>query len=73
MRFGETPVPIPNTTVKTEAADDTMLEIGETPVPIPNTTVKTEAADDTMLETAWESRWLPDQEGLIAQLVRAHA
>ena len=26
MRFGETPVPIPNTTVKTEAADDTMLE-----------------------------------------------
>ena len=24
MRFGETPVPIPNTTVKTEAADDTM-------------------------------------------------
>ena len=26
MRFGETPVPIPNTLVKTEAADDTMLE-----------------------------------------------
>ena len=26
MRFGETPVPIPNTKVKTEAADDTMLE-----------------------------------------------
>ena len=59
MRFGETPVPIPNTTVKTEAADDTMLE--------------TAWADDTMLETAWESRWLPDQKGLIAQLVRAHA
>ena len=49
------------------------VSLGETPVPIPNTTVKTEAADDTMLETAWESRWLPDQEGLIAQLVRAHA
>ena len=49
------------------------MRSGETPVPIPNTTVKTEAADDTMLETAWESRWLPDQEGLIAQLVRAHA
>ena len=49
------------------------MRFGETPVPIPNTTVKTEAADDTMLETAWESRWLPDQEGLIAQLVRAHA
>ena len=46
---------------------------GETPVPIPNTTVKTRAADGTMLETAWESRWLPESYGLIAQLVRAHA
>ncbi len=26
MRLGETPVPIPNTTVKTQAADGTMLE-----------------------------------------------
>ena len=26
MRFGVTPVPIPNTTVKTKAADDTALE-----------------------------------------------
>ncbi len=26
MRFGETPVPIPNTTVKTEAAEGTALE-----------------------------------------------
>ena len=26
MRLGETPVPIPNTTVKTQAADDTALE-----------------------------------------------
>ena len=26
MRLGETPVPIPNTTVKTRAADGTMLE-----------------------------------------------
>ena len=26
MRFGDTPVPIPNTTVKTKAADDTALE-----------------------------------------------
>ena len=49
------------------------MRFGETPVPIPNTKVKTEAADDTMLETAWESRWLPDSDGLIAQLVRAHA
>ena len=26
MRLGDTPVPIPNTMVKTQAADDTMLE-----------------------------------------------
>ena len=26
MRFGETPVPIPNTMVKTNTADDTWLE-----------------------------------------------
>ena len=26
MRLGETPVPIPNTTVKTQAADGTILE-----------------------------------------------
>ena len=49
------------------------MRLGETRVPIPNTKVKTHSADDTMLETAWESRWLPDQKGLIAQLVRAHA
>ena len=47
--------------------------MGVTPVPIPNTMVKTQAADGTMLETAWESRWPPNQKGLIAQLVRAHA
>ena len=44
------------------------MRFGDTPVPIPNTTVKTEAADDTMLETAWESRWLPDFHGGVAQL-----
>ena len=49
------------------------MRLGDTPVPIPNTMVKTKAADDTILVTVWESRWLPDQEGLIAQLVRAHA
>ena len=58
MRVGETPVPIPNTKVKTYAADGTALET-ETPVPIPNTMVKTYAADGTALETVWESRWLP--------------
>ena len=40
----------------------------ETPVPIPNTTVKTFTADGTLLETVWESRWLPDSHGGIAQL-----
>ena len=41
---------------------------GDTPVPIPNTTVKTRAADGTALETVWESRWLPDPNGDVAQL-----
>ena len=61
--------------VKERQSDDfpVAMRPGETPVPIPNTTVKTWAADGTMLETAWESRWLPESYGLIAQLVRAHA
>ena len=42
--------------------------MGGTPVLIPNTKVKTQAADGTMLETAWESRWLPDPSGGVAQL-----
>ena len=49
------------------------MRLGDTPVPIPNTTVKTRAAENTMLETAWEDRWVPDYNGLIAQPVRAHA
>ena len=44
------------------------MRSGDTPVPIPNTMVKTWAADGTMLETAWESRWLPDSLGGLAQL-----
>ena len=44
------------------------MRLGETPVPIPNTMVKTWAADGTMLETAWESRWVPDFYGGVAQL-----
>ena len=44
------------------------MRLGETPVHIPNTMVKTQAADDTMLETAWESRWMPDSYGGVAQL-----
>ena len=42
--------------------------MGDTPVPIPNTTVKTQSADGTVLETAWESRWVPDHFGGVAQL-----
>ena len=49
------------------------MRLGVTPVLIPNTMVKTQAADGTILETVWESRWLPDLNGLIAQPVRAHA
>ena len=44
------------------------MRLGVTPVPIPNTMVKTQEADGTMLETAWESRWLPDSLGGLAQL-----
>ena len=44
------------------------MRLGETPVPIPNTMVKTQEADGTMLETAWESRWVPDHFGGVAQL-----
>ena len=44
------------------------MRLRDTPVLIPNTKVKTYAADDTMLETAWESRWLPDSNGGVAQL-----
>ena len=44
------------------------MRFGGTPVPIPNTKVKTKAADGTALETVWESRWLPDLHGGVAQL-----
>ena len=44
------------------------MRLGDTPVPIPNTMVKTWSADGTMLETAWESRWMPDLYGGVAQL-----
>ena len=44
------------------------MRLGDTPVLIPNTMVKTYAAAGTMLETIWESRWLPDINGGVAQL-----
>ena len=45
-----------------------VMRVGDTPVLIPNTMVQTQAADGTILETVWESRWLPDPYGGIAQL-----
>ena len=44
------------------------MRFWETPVLIPNTMVKTEAADNTILVTVWESRWLPNYNGGVAQL-----
>ena len=44
------------------------MRAGDTPVPISNTMVKTWEADGTALETVWESRWLPDSLGGLAQL-----
>ena len=44
------------------------MRFWETPVHIPNTMVKTKAADDTILVTVWESRWLPNYNGGVAQL-----
>ena len=44
------------------------MRFWETPVHIPNTMVKTKAADDTILVTVWESRWLLDYNGGVAQL-----
>ena len=44
------------------------MRLGVTPVLIPNTMVKTQTADGTALETKWESRWLPEFNGGVAQL-----
>ena len=40
MRLWETPVPIPNTTVKTQAADDTWLETARESKWLPETKIK---------------------------------
>ena len=91
MRFGETPVPIPNTMVKTEAADGTALEtvwesrwlpdhgdVAQLGEHLPcKQGVESSNLFVSTLETACESRRFPEksieQEGLIAQPVRAHA
>ena len=52
MRLGVTPVPIPNTMVKTQTAEGTALEtVWESRWP---------PAEGTALETVWESRWPPN-------------
>ena len=73
MRLGDTPVPIPNTTVKTQSADGTALE----------TVWESRWAPDQRGELSWESLLKQGVEsesfiamkskissGLIAQLVR---
>ena len=60
MRFGDTPVPIPNTKVKTKAADGTALE----------------TVWESRWLPGYKKEWDEEYRiswGLIAQLVRAHA
>ena len=45
--------------------------VEETLLPIPNRKVKLYSADGTAWETVWESKTLPDEQGSLAQLVRA--
>ena len=81
MRLGDTPVPIPNTTVKTQEADGTALEtvwesrwmpdlwgcssVGRAPA------LQAGGREFESLHLHSEASLLKD--GLIAQLVRAHA
>ncbi len=62
IRLGATPVPIPNTMVKTQPADGTALvTVWESRwPPNPKKMVKTQPADGTALVTVWESRWPPN-------------
>ena len=66
MRYGVTPVPIPNTTVKTCTADGTMLETAWEVRWLPDFYKKLRAVQ-IVAKVAYLRR------GLIAQLVRAHA
>ena len=61
MRAEATPVPIPNTTVKTRAADGTMLETAWESRRLPGIFIHTDTA------------CVCELNGLIAQQVRAHA
>ena len=83
MRLGGTPVPIPNTTVKTQAADGTARQrgraggrqikkwgyssVGRAPA------LQAGGREFESLYLHWFQKMGPKKEGLIAQLVRAHA
>ena len=80
MRLGETPVPIPNTTVKTQAADGTALETMWESRWAPDYGDVAQLGEHLPCKQGVESSNLfisteieRFQDGLIAQLVRAHA
>ena len=80
MRLGETPVPIPNTTVKTEEADGTALETMWESRWTPDYGDVAQLGEHLPCKQGVESSNLfisteieRFQDGLIAQLVRAHA
>ena len=80
MRLGETPVPIPNTTVKTEEADGTALETMWESRWAPDYGDVAQLGEHLPCKQGVESSNLfisteieRFQDGLIAQLVRAHA
>ena len=80
MRLGDTPVPIPNTTVKTQAADGTALETMWESRRAPDYGDVAQLGEHLPCKQGVESSNLfisteieRFQDGLIAQLVRAHA
>ena len=80
MRLWETPVPIPNTTVKTQAADGTALETMWESRWAPDYGDVAQLGEHLPCKQGVESSNLfisteieRFQDGLIAQLVRAHA
>ena len=84
MRAGETPVPIPNTTVKACAADGTTLETAWESRWLPAYGDVAQLGEhlpckqgvessNLFISTAYESHMHQNRKGLIAQPVRAHA
>ena len=56
MRLWETPVPMPNTTVKTQAADDTWLETARESKWLPESNIKAKRFKKPQAETAFSPR-----------------